>query len=190
MLRRPRLDQAAVVTAAAELVNEEGIEALTLSRLAGRLGIRPPSLYNHIDNLADLYRKLALLNARSLGDRMGSAAIGRSGSQAVAAIAQAYRAYIKENPGVYLASLRASGNQDPPDLELREAEERAVRVVLAVLASYALDEEDALHAVRGLRSLVHGFASLEIAGGFGLPLDCDESFRRLVEIYIAGLKQV
>jgi hypothetical protein len=44
-----------------------------------------------------------------------------------------------------------------------------------------------LHAVRGLRSLVHGFATLEVAGGFGMPLDIDESFRRLVELLISGL---
>jgi hypothetical protein len=51
------------------------------------------------------------------------------------------------------------------------------------LESFALQGEDALHATRGLRSLVHGFATLEAAGGFGLPLDCDESFRRLVEMF-------
>jgi AcrR family transcriptional regulator len=189
MPSRLRLDQAAVVAAAVDLVNEEGIEALTLSRLAGRLGIRSPSLYNHIDGLADLYRKLALVNARWLGERMGGAAIGKSGSQAVIAVAQAYRVYVKENPGLYLASLRASRNQDPPDQELMAAEDHAVRIVLTVLASFGLEGEQALHAVRGLRSVVHGFASLEIAGGFGLPLDCDESFRRLVEIYIAGLER-
>jgi AcrR family transcriptional regulator len=189
MLHKTRLNRSAVVRAAADLLNEQGVEALTLSRLAERLGIKPPSLYNHIESLADLYRHLAILNATLLGDRLASAAIGRSGSQAVAAVAAAYRDYIKENPGVYLASLRASGNQDKPDPDLKAAEERAVKVVMAVLSSFGIHGEHALHAIRGLRSLVHGFASLEIAGGFGLPLDCDESFRRLVGIYTAGLGQ-
>ena len=49
--------------------------------------------------------------------------------------------------------------------------------------------EEGLHAVRGLRSVVHGFASLEVAGGFGLPLNLDESFRRLVEMFIHGLQK-
>jgi len=57
-----------------------------------------------------------------------------------------------------------------------------------VLDAYGLQGEDALHAARSLRSLVHGFATLEIAGGFGLPLDCDESFRRLVEMFLNGLR--
>jgi hypothetical protein len=65
-----------------------------------------------------------------------------------------------------------------------------VEIGLAVVGSFGMHGEDGLHAVRGLRSLVHGFASLEIAGGFGLPLDCDESFRRLVEILILGLQRL
>jgi hypothetical protein len=74
------------------------------------------------------------------------------------------------------------------DVELAAAEERVVRIVLAVLASFGLQGQDAIHAVRGLRSVVHGFASLEVAGGFGLPLDCDESFRRLIAMLVAGLE--
>jgi len=185
---RAGLDQKVVVEAAAELVNAEGEQSLTLSRLAERLGVQTPSLYNHVDGLAGLYRALALKNARDLAERLAQATIGKAGPQALMALAQAYRDYIKAAPGVYLASLRASGNQENPDPQLQAAEERTVRVVLAVVASFGLEGDDGIHAVRGLRSVVHGFASLEIAGGFGLPLDCDESFRRLVEILIRGLQ--
>ena len=52
-----------------------------------------------------------------------------------------------------------------------------------MLEAFNLHGEDALHAARGLRSLAHGFATLEAAGGFGLPLDCDESFRHLVAMF-------
>jgi hypothetical protein len=51
-----------------------------------------------------------------------------------------------------------------------------------------LEEDEAIHALRGLRSLVHGFATLEISGGFGIPLDLDESFSRLVDLFITGLE--
>jgi len=39
---------------------------------------------------------------------------------------------------------------------------------------------DTLHAIRGLRAMLHGFVALEAAGGFGMPLDLDVSYRRLV----------
>ncbi len=185
---RLRLDRKAVVDAAVDLLNTGGGEALTLNDLANKLGIQPPSLYNHIDGLPGLYRELALRNAQLLGERLSQAAIGKSGSQAVLALAEVYRAYIKESPGLYMASLKASGNRPEANEELRRAEERVVAVCLAVLASFGLHGEDGLHAVRGLRSLVHGFATLEIAGGFGLPLDCDESFRRMGVMFIRGLE--
>ncbi len=60
-------------------------------------------------------------------------------------------------------------------------------VLRAVLESYGLRGDEATHAIRGLRSLLHGFVSLEAAGGFGLPLDLDESFTRLVRVFAAGL---
>lgn len=189
MSPRAGLDRTAVVQAAAGLINAEGIEALTLSRLADRLGIRTPSLYNHVDGMPGLYRELSLMNVRLMGARLGDAAIGKSGPEGLMAVAQAYRAYIKEFPGLYLASLRASGARDPVDAELQAAEEQVVKIAMAVVDSFDLSGEDGLHAVRGLRSIVHGFATLELAGGFGLPLDCDESFRRLVNLFIRGLKQ-
>lgn len=58
-----------------------------------------------------------------------------------------------------------------------------------MLAAFELGETGALHALRGLRSLIHGFASLGAAGGFGLPVDCDESFRRMVEMFINALER-
>jgi AcrR family transcriptional regulator len=189
MPRKARLDRAQVVSAAAQLVNTEGMEALSINRLAERLGVQPPSLYNHIQGLPGLYRDLALLSHRSLRERLANAVIGKSGPQALAAVAEAYRAFIKESPGLYAVSLRAARNRAQPNPELEQAEERVVQVVLAVVDSFGLEGDDAIHAVRGLRSLVHGFATLEMAGGFGLPLDCDESFRRLVELLLRGLTQ-
>jgi len=70
---------------------------------------------------------------------------------------------------------------------LQAAEAEVVDVALQVLSAYGLQGDDALHAVRALRSLVHGFATLEAAGGFGLALDLDESFSRLMRGFLAGI---
>jgi AcrR family transcriptional regulator len=184
---RAGLDRAAVVRAAAALVNAEGVDALTINRLARELHVQPPSLYNHIAGLGELWRELALLSTRTLGDRLTAAAVGRSGPAGVMAMAQAYRDYVKEFPGLYQASLRASGNLSRRDPDLQAAEARAVQVALALVESFGLAGDEAIHAVRALRSAIHGFATLEVAGGFGLPLDLDESFRRLIETTIRGM---
>jgi AcrR family transcriptional regulator len=189
MSHRAGLDKARIVKAAAELVNTEGLEALSLNRLAQELGVRTPSLYNHIDGLPGLHRELALLSTRDLGERLGNAAMGKSGVQAVLQVAQAYREYIKEYPDLYTLGLRAGRRQDPNDIELQAAQDRVVEIGLAVVSSFGLEGEDGLHAVRAVRSVVHGFATLEVTGGFGLPLDCDASFQRLVLMLVHGLGQ-
>ena len=187
MSPRSNLTKQTVVQAAAELINAEGLEALSLGRLAKDLGIRTPSLYNHVDGLPGLMRELSILNARNLAERLNEAAIGQSGPEAIRAIMGAMRAYIKEYPGLYLSTVRASGTQPEENPELELEETRSVKVGMAVMDSFGLEGEETIHALRGLRSLVHGFATLEISGGFGMPLELDESFSRLVDLFIAGL---
>src|SRR5712692_4184080 len=181
---RVGLDQASVVEAAVKLIDEEGIEQLTLGRLAERLGVRTPSLYNHVAGLSGLKHDLALYSLRDLLDRILHATVGKSRAEAIFALANAYRAYARETPGRYAFTLQAP---DPGDQELQTIARQLVDVVRAVLAPYRLSEEEAIHAIRGIRSLVHGFISLEVAGGFGLPVDLDASFHWLIKLFIAGL---
>lgn len=186
---RIRLDKNAVVQAAVEILNAEGVQALTLSHLAAKLGIQTPSLYNHVDGLSGLQQDLAVLNARLLADCFSEAAIGKSGSELFMDVSQAFRAYVKEYPGLYMSTLRSSGTQQVQDPNLVHEEERTMKVGLAIMASLGLQGEDAIHGLRAFRSMVHGFATLEVAGGFGLPQDCDESFRKLVLALVAGLQK-
>jgi AcrR family transcriptional regulator len=186
---RVRLDKNAVVQAAVEILNTEGVQTLTLSHLAAKLGIQTPSLYNHVDGLTGLQQELAVLNARLLADRFSEAAIGKSGSELFMDVSQAFRAYVKEYPGLYMSMLRSSGTQQVLDPNLQQEEERTMKVGLAIMASLGLQGEDAIHGLRAFRSMVHGFATLEVAGGFGLPQDCDESFRKLVLALVAGLQK-
>jgi AcrR family transcriptional regulator len=184
MARSIGVDRERVVAVAADLADKVGLEALTLAQVAAQLGMRLPSLYNHVDGLAGLRRELALLGVRELGEQVSRAAIGKSGDAAVLALAHAYRAYVSQHPGRYAASVRA----DPSDAELQRASALVVEIVLAVLEPYQLPASDAIHAVRALRSLVHGFVTLELAGGFGMPLDRDESFEWLLQAYVRGLR--
>ncbi len=186
MSRRAGLDQASVVEAAARLVDEEGIEQLSLGRLAERLGVRVPSLYNHVAGLPGLKHDLAFYCLRELLDRIRRATIGKSRAEAIIALADAYRAYGRETPGRYALTLQAP---PPGDKEVQVVAQQVVEVVLAVLEPYRLGEEEAIHAIRGLRSIVQGFISLEMAGGFGMPVDTDASFHWLVNLYIAGLSR-
>ena len=182
--KRVALNPKAVLAEAAKLADEKGFEQISLAELADRFHIRPPSLYNHIASLEALKRELAMMALRELAQALGKAAIGTAKDDAVRSLAAAYREFVKKHPGLYQATQRAAGNDDP---DLNRASDEVVNVCLAVLRGYGLDRSAALHALRGLRSAVHGFASLEATGGFGIPLSIDESFAWLVECFVAGL---
>ncbi|HUY99412.1 MAG TPA: TetR-like C-terminal domain-containing protein [Thermomicrobiaceae bacterium] len=184
MRARPGLSRDAVVRAAAELLDASAGREVTLGEIAARLGVRAPSLYNHIEGQEELHRELALFGLRELGGRLGHAAIGKAGDAALLAIGEAYRTFARERPGLYLATLRAPGPGEPA---LQEAGEEVIEVLRIVLEPYTLSDEETIHAIRGLRSIAHGFVSLELGGGFGIPLDLDESFRRLLETFVQGL---
>jgi AcrR family transcriptional regulator len=158
---------------------------LTMSDLAARLGVRSPSLYNHIGGLDDLRSALALLGVRELEGRLARAAIGKAGADALRAMGMAYRDFALERPGLYLTAQRAP---DPNDADLNAASNAVIDVLRLVLEPMGLSMQEQIHTIRGLRSIVHGFVSLELMGGFGLPEDVDESFRRLLDTFVAGLQ--
>ena len=108
MARSVGIDQGQVVTVAAELADAHGLNKLTLAQVAVRLGIRLPSLYNHVDGLPGLQRELALLAGRQILERISRAAIGKASDAAVIAVGQIYCRYVLEHPGRYTAIVRAS----------------------------------------------------------------------------------
>ena len=182
---RAGLSTAAVVAAAAEIADAEGLDRLTLARVAATAGVRTPSLYNHVESLDDVRRRVALLALRDLADALRDAAVGRAGDDALAAMADAYRAYARRHPGRYAATQRAPVEGDE---EMRTAAAGAVDVVLAILRGYGLEGDDAIHAARAVRSALHGFVTLETGGGFGIPVDLDESYARMVRALARGLR--
>jgi AcrR family transcriptional regulator len=182
---RAGLSTAAVVAAAAEIADAEGLDRLTLARVAAAAGVRTPSLYNHVESLDDVRRRVALLALADLADALRDAAVGRAGDDALAAMADAYRAYARRHPGRYAATQRAPAEGDE---EMRAAAKGAVDVVLAILRGYGLEGDDAIHAARGVRSALHGFVALEAGGGFGIPVDLDESYARMVRALARGLR--
>jgi AcrR family transcriptional regulator len=178
---RAGLDSEAVVAAAAEMADADGLDNLRLADLARALGIRTPSLYAHVGGLEDLHRRLAARGAEELYEHLSAAAAGRSGGDALRAVAAAYRAYATDHPGSYAAAQRARNVGGAPGAE------RLVKLVIAVLSGYGYRGDAAVHAARSVRAALHGFVALERDGGFGLPLDLDDSYGLLVSVLDAGL---
>lgn len=173
-----------VVDAAAELADEIGLQQLTLAALAERLGVRQPSLYKHIDSLAGLRRSISLQAKHELGDVLIRAAVGRSGADAIHSMSRAYRDWGLLHPARYTAAQWIAGPEDEEDAAASLA---AIQIIADVLTAYELEGDDAIDAIRAFRSTLHGFVSLEAAGSFGLDVDIDRSFDRLVRGFIIAL---
>ena len=187
MARRMKLDESIILQKATELVDENGLNQLSIGSLAEKLEVRPPSLYNHLDGLHELKQKLAIQGVTKLYEAMLQAAVGRSGDDAIWEISKAYCQFVRIHPGLYDASTHFP---DANDKELQQAQESVVQLVVQVLQSYKLKEEMAIHMVRGLRSILHGFTSIGQMGGFGMPLDIDKSFSILINTFIEGIHVV
>ena len=183
---RAGLDPAAVVAAGAALADEVGIARLTMGQLAERLGVRTPSLYKHVAGQDELTRRIAALALAEAGDAVGAATQGRAGRDALAAAAYAFRDYVVAHPGRYAATvgLEPTGPDDPVAVEGA----RAIGAFAAVLRGYPLAPADTDHALRTLRSALHGFATLQAGHGFQWSADVDESLEWLVDLLDRGLR--
>lgn len=186
MTKRRGLKREAVVERAVKIADAASQpEAVTLTALADSLEIRVPSLYNHIANLKDLYQAMAVYAARHLIDQVRQAAAGQVGREALLSMADAYRQFAEEHPGIYPLTLRAP---EPDDEILSALGQELLQMLLLLLASLGLQGKEALHAVRGIRSLLHGFIALEAAEGFKMPLDREDSYHRMINTYLEGLE--
>lgn len=185
MKKRRLLNRETVVEMAVVMANEaNSYEAVTLMALARQLDVRMPSLYSHIINLDDLRQAMAVYGLRKLLRVTREAAAGLVGQAALLAMADAYRQFALQYPGVYPLTVKAPEADDPALVALAQ---EFTQILLLVFASFGLGGEMAFHAMRGYRAMLHGFVLLEANGGYRLPLSKDESFQELLSTYLAGL---
>lgn len=186
MARKVGLGIDDVTRAAVDIADVQGLAAVTLASVAARLGVRSPSLYAHVAGLDALRRLLALHAAGEMARALREAAGGLAGIDAVREIARAYRRFATRHPGLYAAAQRAV--RPGQDDELYRALAAAAMPAIEALTQAHVPPADQVHLARALRSALHGFVALEQGGGFGMPESLDESFDRLVEVLLAGVR--
>jgi AcrR family transcriptional regulator len=185
LVARRQLDKQIVVETACDIADAEGLDAITLTRVARELSISQPALYRHVEGYDDLIRSLSLKGRQLIADELVQAAIGLSTDDAVRAMGLAWRRVADRHPGLYAATDRfpCAG-----DLELEGAVERIVAILSQALVGYGLSEDEQVHAARSLRSAFHGFTHLEAGDGHPLSQDLDDTFDHLIELLCAGIR--
>ena len=179
-----RIDTQIIIQSAANLADRNGLEKVTLKDLAEELGIRSPSLYNHIGGLDELRTMLMLHGWSQLGNSVAMSAVGKSGDDAVRSMCKSFREYSKAHQGVFEAMLWYNQNISQ---EAKQTTDELTKLVGLVLEVYKLKEDDKIHASRMFRSFLQGFCSIENNNSFADPISIDETFDFAVEILIQGL---
>lgn len=159
---KQRLDPDTITRAAMAIVEEGGIDALSLSSVAVRLDVGPSALYSHVDGLEGLRQLVAMGAMRNMVTHVRRAAIGVSGPSAVRSVCDAYRGFALDHPGQFRSTmappLGASG-------EMASAHDELLDVLALVYQGAGLGGAASASAARQARNAVHGFVSLEASTG-------------------------
>jgi AcrR family transcriptional regulator len=185
---RVGLTKSDVLDAAAAIVDEQGTDALTLSRLAERLGVRSQSLYAHVDGLTGLKRELILYALDLQAARVRRSVMAKSGREALMALMNELVLVNREHPG--LSRLTSWSQPDPTDAAMFDALVEVSEPFTILLASYGLSGDDLAHWRRIIWTSLQGFLSLEAADMMKLPADPDQSVHLLMDLIADGLDRV
>lgn len=186
-MARKGLSSEAVIEAAIELINEKGYHGYSMRELAARLHIKPSSLYNHIEGMEQLNVAVGLSGIRHLEQLLWEAARDKEPGEGIMAMAESYRDFARSSPELYqaLIEMRTSDSE-----ELKKEILKTVAPFRSVIGAVLKDSGKVTHYQRFLRSILHGFVSLEKEGYLVKgPIHSDESFHYIIEQFIILLEK-
>lgn len=188
-MRKKGIDTNKIVEKAAEIVNREGLEKLTLKEIASELEIKAPSIYNHVKGLEDIKYELMLYGWSQVEEKMLVAAEENSGNGYVAIekMCRAFFDYSKENKGVFDAMLWYNKFSDERTMQ---ATKKLFEKVEDIMSELNLPYETVQHLIRTLRSFLEGFSLLVNQKSFGNPVSIEESFDLSIKVIIEGIKKI
>lgn len=173
-----------MLEAAEACLDRRGPHALTMTALAGELGVKVSSLYNHVTSLEALRGELQNRAMRELGVRLRNEAMGKTGERGLRALAHVLRGFASAHPGRYALAMSAAHDRDA----FREASADATAAFAAIIGSYGIKDLSLDWQVSAFAAL-HGAVVLDNAGFLTDPLDGDRVFETVLDQVVAMLDQ-
>jgi len=165
----------AIVAAARDLLEDDGLPGVTMQGVAVRVGVRAPSLYKRVQSRDRLVQLVAEQTLVDLTSRLDATADAR-------ALLDTYRAFGKERPAAFRLVMTPGAGTPVADTAVQAAASAAILRVAADLAG----ESDALEAARLLTAWATGFISMELNGAFRLGGDIDRAWEYGVTRIVAA----
>jgi AcrR family transcriptional regulator len=178
-----QITQEKIVEKARDMVEAEGVDQLSLHKLAAALGVKAPSLYRYFASKTDLLRAVNLQTAQCMIEAMEQATDNQEDAHTcLLAMAHACRAFGHAYPMTYRLAFTNTNPDLRPDDALLEALAIPIQQVMAEISG----QTNSLVALRGVWALIHGFILFELSGQFRRGGDLDAAFTQSVEAYLAG----
>ncbi len=186
-MAKKNLNSEIILKAAIEAVEEKGYAEFSLRDIAARLDCKPSSLYNHIKGFDDIKAMMAIYVADKLHTALSNAVEGKERDEAFLCGVRTYREFALENHELYKVFISIPSINDE---RVDKAGFDSFHPLWTVIEGYSLQKEDALHFVRALRSVMHGFIELT-ANGFMQKgsVTRDESYDVIIRSYLEILKK-
>lgn len=181
------LSHDAIMDAAVQLVEEKGYDNFSLRELAGRLGVQPASLYNHIKGIDEINEAVAIHASQMLHTALTEAMSGKEKDAAFIDGAYAYRKFAEEHRELYKALIHIPSINDE---QIHKASFYSFEPLREVVKCYGLEKPATIHFVRTLRSFIHGFVEL-IGNGLmqRAPTSKEETFDVAIHQFLSYLKE-
>jgi AcrR family transcriptional regulator len=180
-----RTSRDAILSAARSILEEDGLDALTMQRVADRVGIRGPSLYKHVTDRSALIRGVAESVTADLGRILVRAMQTGDPVADLRSLTIDYRAFVRANPrgyGLLFAGLDPAQQADPGSIaDLGRPIVTAMRELVG--------EEAALATARTVVAWAHGFTTMELAGAFRLGGDIDAAYATGIDLILRGVSE-
>lgn len=167
---RTSLDE--IVETGRQLIETDGIEGLTMHKVASAVDVRAPSLYKHVQSRGDLIRLIIEAVAADLGKALESAITGADPLNDLEALARTFRDFAINQAESYRLLFAPIPDEWRPDPSaLARASEPVLRTTEALVGP-----DHALDAARFVTAWAHGFMTMELAGAFRLQGDLEGAF--------------
>jgi AcrR family transcriptional regulator len=188
-VKEKSLSRQDVIAAAISCIDREGASALGVSRVARWLGIKPPAIYKHLENGADLQRATAIELWQQYLNQCQQTISGRSiSTDLLKQLGHFTRNFAKAHPARYqvMTQVRLQPTEPASALIIQQI----LEFLRLALNAYELNETQLIDVMRMLNAAIYGFIAIEQAGLMTLARSPDESYDVMLEATLAAIEHI
>jgi AcrR family transcriptional regulator len=178
-----------VIAAAIACIDREGASALSVSRVARELGIKPPAIYKHLESGLALQKSVACklwgcylqeCQQKIIEDFIPSDSLKQVGHFA--------RHFARTYPA--RAQIMMQTQLQTSDLEAAEIIQQFILFLRQTLNAYDLTDHQLIDVMRMMNAAIYGFITIEQAGLMTLERSTDRSFDVMLEALMVAIAHI